>query len=70
MARPDKDSARSEQLIELEERYGAHDYQPLPVVLEKGDGLFVWDVEGCRYYDFLSAYSVVNQRHAHPRDTG
>jgi ornithine--oxo-acid transaminase len=67
MAPPDKDSLRSEQLIALEEQHGAHNYQPLPVVLEKGDGVFVWDVEGHRYYDFLSAYSAVNQGHAHPR---
>lgn len=53
--------------IELEERYGAHNYHPLPVVLEKGEGVFVWDVEGSRYYDFLSAYSAVNQGHSHPK---
>jgi len=58
--------SRSEQLIELEERYGAHNYHPLPVVLEKGRGVFVWDVEGKRYFDFLSAYSAVNQGHCHP----
>jgi len=57
----------SETLIELEERYGAHNYHPLPVVLSKGQGVFVWDVEGKRYYDFLSAYSAVNQGHCHPR---
>ncbi len=57
-------------LIELEDRYGAHNYHPLPVVLEKGEGVFVWDVEGRRYYDFLSAYSAVNQGHAHPRIVG
>ena len=66
------DSARldSETLIELEDRYGAHNYHPLPVVLERGEGVFVWDVEGRRYYDFLSAYSAVNQGHAHPRIVG
>lgn len=53
--------------IELEERYGAHNYHPLPVVLEKGQGPFLWDVEGKRYFDFLSAYSAVNQGHCHPR---
>jgi ornithine--oxo-acid transaminase len=58
---------RSEQLIELEEKHGAHNYHPLPVVLERGEGIFVWDVEGKRYYDFLSAYSAVNQGHCHPR---
>jgi ornithine--oxo-acid transaminase len=58
---------RSEQLINLEDQYGAHNYHPIPVVLEKGEGVFVWDVEGKRYYDFLSAYSAVNQGHCHPR---
>jgi ornithine--oxo-acid transaminase len=53
-------------LIEKEGRYGAHNYHPLPVVLEKGEGVFVWDVEGKRYFDFLSAYSAVNQGHCHP----
>ena len=53
--------------IEREEKYGAHNYHPLPVVLERGEGVFVWDVEGNRYYDFLSAYSAVNQGHGHPR---
>lgn len=61
---------RSAALIDLEESHGAHNYHPLPVVLEKGDGVFVWDVEGTRYYDFLSAYSAVNQGHAHPRIVG
>ena len=55
--------------IEKEEKYGAHNYHPLPVVLEKGEGPFVWDVEGKRYYDFLSAYSAVNQGHCHPKIT-
>ncbi|HOI29337.1 MAG TPA: ornithine--oxo-acid transaminase [Melioribacteraceae bacterium] len=53
--------------IELEDKYGAHNYHPLPVVLAKGEGVFLWDVEGKRYYDFLSAYSAVNQGHCHPR---
>ncbi|MBZ4191075.1 ornithine--oxo-acid transaminase [Niabella beijingensis] len=53
--------------MELEEAYGAHNYHPLPVVLSKGEGVFVWDVEGKRYYDFLSGYSAVNQGHCHPR---
>ena len=61
------DTQLSEQLIELEERYGAHNYHPLSVVLDKGKGVYVWDVEGKRYYDFLSAYSAVNQGHCHPR---
>jgi ornithine--oxo-acid transaminase len=54
-------------VIALEEKYGAHNYHPLPVVLTKGEGVFLWDVEGKRYYDFLSAYSAVNQGHCHPR---
>ena len=53
--------------IELEHKYGAHNYHPLPVVLAKGDGVFVWDVEGKKYYDFLSSYSAVNQGHCHPK---
>lgn len=57
----------SEELIALEDRHGAHNYHPLPVVLSRGEGVFVWDVEGKRYYDFLSAYSAVNQGHCHPR---
>ena len=57
----------SEQLIELENKYGAHNYHPLPVVLNKGKGVHVWDVEGKKYYDFLSAYSAVNQGHCHPK---
>jgi ornithine--oxo-acid transaminase len=59
--------ARSQHYLELEEKYGAHNYHPLPVVLERGEGVFVWDVEGKRYYDFLSGYSAVNQGHCHPR---
>lgn len=57
----------SEKLIEKENRYGAHNYHPLPVVLNKGKGVYVWDVEGKKYYDFLSAYSAVNQGHCHPK---
>lgn len=57
----------SEQAIALENKHGAHNYHPLPVVLERGEGVFVWDVEGKKYYDFLSAYSAVNQGHCHPR---
>ncbi|MBS1646841.1 MAG: ornithine--oxo-acid transaminase [Bacteroidetes bacterium] len=56
-------------LIALENQYGAHNYHPLPVVLDKGKGVFVWDVEGKKYYDFLSAYSAVNQGHCHPKIT-
>lgn len=55
------------EAIELEEKYGAHNYHPLPVVLSRGEGVYLWDVEGKRYYDFLSAYSAVNQGHCHPR---
>src|SRR5882757_5306658 len=55
------------EAIQLEEKYGAHNYHPLPVVLCKGEGVFLWDVEEKRYYDFLSAYSAVNQGHCHPR---
>jgi Ornithine/acetylornithine aminotransferase len=55
------------EYIELEEKYGAHNYHPLPVVLERGEGVFVWDVNGKRYFDFLSAYSAVNQGHCHPK---
>ncbi len=57
----------SKELIVIEERYGAHNYHPLPVVLERGEGVYVWDVEGKKYYDFLSAYSAVNQGHCHPK---
>jgi len=57
----------SKELIAIEDRYGAHNYHPLPVVLDRGEGVHVWDVEGKRYYDFLSAYSAVNQGHCHPK---
>jgi ornithine--oxo-acid transaminase len=57
----------SQEAIALEDKFGAHNYHPLPVVLNKGEGVFLWDVEGKRYYDFLSAYSAVNQGHCHPR---
>ena len=57
----------SQDYISLEEKYGAHNYHPLPVVLERGEGVFVWDVEGNKYFDFLSAYSAVNQGHSHPK---
>lgn len=57
----------SEELIELENKYGAHNYHPLPVVLNKGKGVYVWDVEGKKYFDFLSSYSAVNQGHCHPK---
>ncbi|WP_297336027.1 ornithine--oxo-acid transaminase [Algoriphagus sp.] len=57
----------SKQAITLEDQYGAHNYHPLPVVLSRGEGVFLWDVEGKKYFDFLSAYSAVNQGHCHPR---
>ena len=57
----------SKQLIEIDSKYGAHNYHPLPVVIEKGEGVYVWDVEGKKYFDFLSAYSAVNQGHCNPR---
>ena len=60
----------SVELMELEDRYNAHNYHPIPVVLERGSGVHVWDVEGKQYYDFLSAYSAVNQGHCHPRIIG
>ncbi|MDD2529819.1 MAG: ornithine--oxo-acid transaminase [Bacteroidales bacterium] len=58
---------KSQEFIEMEHKYGAHNYHPLPVVLSKGEGAFVWDVEGKKYFDFLSAYSAVNQGHCHPK---
>ncbi len=60
----------SQHYIDLEDKHGAHNYHPLPVVLAKGDGVYLWDVEGKKYYDFLSAYSAVNQGHCHPRIVG
>ncbi len=57
----------STDLMQLEDKYGAHNYHPLPVVLERGEGVFVWDVEGKQYFDFLSSYSAVNQGHCHPK---
>ena len=60
-------SAKSKAVFDLEDKYGAHNYGPIPVALSEGNGVFVWDVEGKRYYDFLSAYSAVNQGHCHPK---
>ena len=60
----------SAEAMKLENEYGAHNYHPLPVVLDRGEGVFVWDLEGKRYYDFLSAYSAVNQGHCHPKIVG
>lgn len=64
------DQLTSQQAIDLENKYGAHNYHPLPVVLNKGEGVYVWDIEGKKYYDFLSAYSAVNQGHCHPKIVG
>ena len=58
---------KSSNLMELEDNYGAHNYHPIPVVLERGEGVYVWDVNGKKYFDFLAAYSAVNQGHCHPR---
>jgi ornithine--oxo-acid transaminase len=60
----------SDEIIALENKYGAHNYHPLPVVLSRGEGVYVWDVEGKKYFDFLSAYSAVNQGHCHPKIVG
>src|SRR3954464_14731489 len=57
----------SAHLMDLEDNYGAHNYHPIPVVLDRGEGVYVWDVEGKKYFDFLAAYSAVNQGHCHPR---
>lgn len=65
-----RDSIRqlsSQDVFERENKYGAHNYHPLPVALTKAQGVFVWDVEGKRYFDYLSAYSAVNQGHGHPK---
>ena len=70
MHSPISTTANTQQFIDLEEKYGAHNYHPLPVVLNRGEGVFVWDVDGNRYYDFLSGYSAVNQGHCHPRIIG
>lgn len=67
MSQVDTAQMSSARAIELEDKYGAHNYHPLPVVLSRGEGIYVWDVEGRQYFDFLSAYSAVNQGHCHPR---
>ena len=61
------EKSRSQHFMDMEERYGAHNYHPLPVVLHRGEGIYVWDVAGKKYFDFLSSYSAVNQGHCHPR---
>ena len=63
-------SEKTQYFLQLEEKYGAHNYHPLPVVINKGEGVFMWDVDGKRYYDFLSGYSAVNQGHCHPAIVG
>jgi ornithine--oxo-acid transaminase len=60
-------SSRSRQLIELEDRYGAHNYEPLDLVVDRAEGIWLYDVDGKRYLDCVSAYSAVNQGHGHPR---
>ena len=60
-------TTKSKQYIDLEEKYGAHNYHPLPIVLSRGKGCYMWDVDGKKYFDFLSAYSAVNQGHCHPK---
>ncbi len=67
---PSIEKISSEAIINLENKYGAHNYHPLPVVLNRGEGVYVWDVDGKKYYDFLSAYSAVNQGHCHPKIVG
>src|SRR6185436_1726494 len=61
------DKTKTQEAMEREAQFGAHNYKPIPVVIERGEGVFVWDVEGKRYYDFLSAYSALNQGHCHPK---
>ncbi len=67
---PPATASRAQQLMQLEDQYGAHNYHPLPVVLSRGEGVHLWDVDGKQYFDFLSAYSAVNQGHCHPRIIG
>lgn len=62
-----KAQPKSQAVFDREDKFGAHNYHPLPVALARGEGVYVWDVEGKRYYDFLSAYSAVNQGHCHPK---
>ena len=64
---PTINSDKTKSFLDLEDKHGAHNYHPLPVVLEKGEGVFLWDIDGKRYYDFLSGYSAVNQGHCHPK---
>src|ERR1043165_8887796 len=61
------DKSKTQEAMEREAQFGAHNYHPIPVVIEKGEGVYVWDVEGKKYFDFLSAYSALNQGHNHPK---
>ncbi len=61
------EESKAQKMMELEERYGAHNYHPIPVVIDRAEGVFVWDIDGKKYFDFLSAYSAVNQGHCHPK---
>ncbi|HXT21042.1 MAG TPA: aminotransferase class III-fold pyridoxal phosphate-dependent enzyme, partial [Thermoanaerobaculia bacterium] len=70
MAEMQQIASRAEDCIALEERYGAHNYHPLPVVIARAEGCWVWDTEGKKYMDFLAAYSAVNQGHCHPKILG
>ena len=63
----EKSKMTQEDYIKREDKFGAHNYHPLPVVLDRGEGVFVWDTDGKKYFDFLSAYSAVNQGHCHPK---
>ncbi len=67
MSTPTSQMSETKKFIQLENKYGAHNYHPLPVVLKQGEGVYLWDVDGNKYYDFLSAYSAVNQGHCHPK---
>src|SRR5436190_11981330 len=64
---PTATSSRAEQLMQLENQYGAHNYHPLPVVLTRGEGVYLWDVDGKKYLDMMSAYSAVSHGHCHPK---
>ena len=70
MEQVNTEKTATQKAMELESQYGAHNYHPLPVVLSKGEGVYLWDLEGKKYFDFLSAYSAVNQGHCHPRIIG
>jgi ornithine--oxo-acid transaminase len=67
LAAPRQSASLAESCMAMEDKYGAHNYHPIAAVLKRGEGVFVWDVDGKKYFDFLSAYSAVNQGHCHPR---